>query len=75
MANFDPFLSLDCARVEGVGAQSKFAIWQPCLVDVGHEVVDVGRQLKCVDGLVVVGLEHEGDVGAVVGNPPESLVS
>ena len=22
-ANFDPFLSLDCARVEGVGAQSK----------------------------------------------------
>ena len=29
-AKFDPFLSLDCARVEGVGAQSKFAIWQPC---------------------------------------------
>ena len=34
-AKFDPFLSLDCARVEGVGAQSKerkgsnFAIWQP----------------------------------------------
>ena len=23
MAKFDPFLSLDCARVEGVGAQSK----------------------------------------------------
>ena len=23
MANFDPFLSLDCARVEGMGAQSK----------------------------------------------------
>ena len=23
-AKFDPFLSLDCARVEGVGAQSKF---------------------------------------------------
>ena len=23
MANFDPFLSLDCARVEGVRAQSK----------------------------------------------------
>ena len=23
MTNFDPFLSLDCARVEGVGAQSK----------------------------------------------------
>ena len=23
MARFDPFLSLDCARVEGVGAQSK----------------------------------------------------
>ena len=22
-AKFDPFLSLDCARVEGVGAQSK----------------------------------------------------
>ena len=36
MAKFDPFLSLDCARVEGVGAKSKerkgsnFAIWQPC---------------------------------------------
>ena len=36
MAKYDPFLSLDCARVEGVGAQSKerkgsyFAIWQPC---------------------------------------------
>ena len=35
MAKFDPFLSLDCVRVEGVGAQSKerkgsnFAIWQP----------------------------------------------
>ena len=35
MAKFDPFLSLDCARVEGVGAQSKerkgsnFDIWQP----------------------------------------------
>ena len=34
-AKFDPFLSLDCARVEGVGAQSKerkgsnFTIWQP----------------------------------------------
>ena len=29
-AKFDPFLSLDCARVEGVGAQgSNFAIWQP----------------------------------------------
>ena len=23
MAKFDPFLSLDCARVEGVGAQSR----------------------------------------------------
>ena len=23
MAKFDPFLSLDCARVEGVGAQSE----------------------------------------------------
>ena len=23
MAKFDPFLSLDCTRVEGVGAQSK----------------------------------------------------
>ena len=23
IANFDPFLSLECARVEGVGAQSK----------------------------------------------------
>ena len=23
MAKFDPFLSLDCARVEGVGAKSK----------------------------------------------------
>ena len=23
MVKFDPFLSLDCARVEGVGAQSK----------------------------------------------------
>ena len=23
MAKFDPFLSLDCPRVEGVGAQSK----------------------------------------------------
>ena len=23
MAKFDPFLSLDCARVEGVGTQSK----------------------------------------------------
>ena len=36
MAKFDPFLSLDFARVVGVGAQSKerkgsnFAIWQPC---------------------------------------------
>ena len=34
-AKFDPFLSLDCARVEDVGGQSKerkgsnFAIWQP----------------------------------------------
>ena len=34
-AKFDPFLSLYCARVEGMGAQSKerkgsnFAIWQP----------------------------------------------
>ena len=36
MANFDPLLSLDCARVEGEGAQSKerkgsnSAICQPC---------------------------------------------
>ena len=29
-AKFDPFLSMDCPRVEGVGAQSNFAIWQPC---------------------------------------------
>ena len=30
-AKFDPFLSLDCARVEGGGARkgSNFAIWQP----------------------------------------------
>ena len=34
-AKFDPFLSLDCTRVEGVGVQCKerkgsnFAIWQP----------------------------------------------
>ena len=34
MAKFDPFLSLDCARVEGVGAQSKerkgsnFSAWR-----------------------------------------------
>ena len=40
MAKFDPFLSLDCARVEGVGAQSKertgsnFVIWQPCCIPV-----------------------------------------
>ena len=27
-AKFDPFLSMDCARVEGGG--SNFAIWQPC---------------------------------------------
>ena len=33
-AKFDPFLSLDCARVKGVGAQSKkrkgsnFAVWR-----------------------------------------------
>ena len=26
MAKFDPFLSLDCARVEGVGAQSKRSV-------------------------------------------------
>ena len=33
IAKFVPFLSLDCTRVEGVGAQSKenFAIWQPRL--------------------------------------------
>ena len=36
-AKFDPFLSLDCARVEGMGAISKvrkgsnFSIWQPCI--------------------------------------------
>ena len=31
MAKFDPFLSLHCARVEGVGAWgSNFAIWQQC---------------------------------------------
>ena len=40
---------------------------------VGHEVMEVGRQMQCVDGLVVVGLEHEGDIGAVVGNPPKCL--
>ena len=34
-AKFDPFPSLDCARVEGMGMQSKerkgsnFALWQP----------------------------------------------
>ena len=33
-AKFDPFLSLDCARVEGVGAQSNFAIWQHCIPHV-----------------------------------------
>ena len=31
-AKFDPFLSLDCARVEG----SNFAIWQPCSKGLGH---------------------------------------
>ena len=34
-ANFDPLLSLGCARVEGVWAEgkgSKFAILQPCLL-------------------------------------------
>ena len=29
-AKFDPFVSLDCAGVEGVGAQSNFAFWQHC---------------------------------------------
>ena len=33
IAKFDPFLSLDCAWVEGEGAQSNFAIWQPCQWD------------------------------------------
>ena len=39
MAKFDPILSLDCARVEGVEAQSKerkgsnFAIWQPWVLE------------------------------------------
>ena len=28
-AGFDPFLSLDCARVDGVGGWSNSAIWQP----------------------------------------------
>ena len=27
-AKFDPFLSLDCTRVEGKGALSNLAIWQ-----------------------------------------------
>ena len=57
MAKFDPFFSLDCARVEGVGAQSKerkgsnFAIWQPCsfspvdALDVEAALLDLGDAL------------------------------
>ena len=62
-------------RVRGRKEGITFVIWQPCLVGVGHEVMEVGRQLQSVDGLVVVRLEHEGDFGAVLGNPPESLFS
>ena len=41
------------------------------LVGVGYEVIEVGRQLKRVDGLVIVRFEHKRDVSAVVDNPSE----
>ena len=52
-AKFDPFLSLDCARVEGVGGKgSNFAIWQPCLQreDATDEPTTMVRMsLRCVE--------------------------
>ena len=54
-AKFNPFLSLDCARVEGVGAQSKgrkglnFAIWQPCPQDTA-DIVGLLRKKEAAKG-------------------------
>ena len=51
------------------GALDDGAKVEELTVSVGHEVAEVGRQLQRVDGLVVVGLEHERDVGTVLVYP------
>ena len=71
-AKFDPFLPLDCARVEGVGAQSKerkgsnFAIWQPCRQEHWRAVGQRPR-LRVHRAGRVRGLRHDGSHWSVAG--------
>ena len=64
-ANFDPFLSLDCAKsVGGRWAQSKerkesnFAVWQPCLRKL--QFTDTDRYFCRIIG--TEGLDHPTNV-------------
>ena len=69
MAKFYPFLSLDCARVKGVGAQSKerkgsnFAIWQPWH-KAGCKIVACDISQEWMDK--AIGYWKEAGLGSVV---------
>ena len=70
MTIFDPFLSFNCARVEGVGAQSEerkgsnFAIWQPCRqVERLRDLAAVGHALRLRGKAGPTGRRAEGIPG------------
>ena len=48
MAKFDPFLSLDCARSEGGGAQSKERKGSNFAVQRSGAIVLQARRAKCI---------------------------
>ena len=72
-AKFDPFLSLDCARVGGRGG-ANFAIWQPCR----HlpEKIDFGSRGLLVVGVVGLPSSEEGQtvIGCCVGGHVDVVV-
>ena len=59
MAKFDPFLSLDCARVEGVGAQSKERKGSNFAVQPSGAIVLQARRAKHIQSKILAFGNHE----------------
>ena len=81
-ATFNPFLSLDCARVEGVGRKerkgSNFAIWQPWHKGAKEVVEKHGgslpRDVKGLRAIPGIGAYTAGAISSIAFQRREALV-
>ena len=72
-AKFDPFLSLDCAGLEGGGwGVANFAIWQPCLF-CGPRIPLLARRRPLALPRGVLAAVPLADPGRVVPDRPDRV--